>query len=451
MILKKIKIYPWISNIPILIIFLLIISFYAKNIPVSDGIRYWDTSSKFISFFSNVNLVDTYLFKDGPFYPFVLSILRFFGFPLIACIYFNAFFIYLSSIYFFKSLNFFLNKKYSLIFCYLLFFIDPFLFYWSTKLYTEPLSIFLVCLFIFSLVSYFNNKKSNKYLYITSITFGLLSLTRVIFAYVSISLFLIFLFKFFITSDKINAKKFLKISSFSILFIIPYLLFTFSITGKKFFLSSTGGSLIYWTSSPYKTDLGEWHVFNMDDLKDHLAYRYNYVTGVDSTLQKTVNDKIIEKIKNDHKNLINSLVGYNQIERDSILKNKAYANIKENPISFLKNWVLNAGRLLIGYPHALYFKPPYSPLLSLLNILKSSLVLFIFLGSLLFLLFKNKDDKILKYFMIIAIIYLGGQSLLAVQSQRFLLPIYPFLFYIISMTYKKIISNYSLVNKQYEI
>ena len=69
MILKKIKIYPWISNIPILIIFLLIISFYAKNIPVSDGIRYWDTSSKFISFFSNVNLVDTYLLKMDLFIP----------------------------------------------------------------------------------------------------------------------------------------------------------------------------------------------------------------------------------------------------------------------------------------------------------------------------------------------------------------------------------------------
>ena len=74
---------------------------------------------------------------------------------------------------------------------------------------------------------------------------------------------------------------------------------------------------------------------------------------------------------------------------------------------------------MIGYPHALYFKPPYSPLLSLINIIKSSFILFLIIGSIIYLIYNFFDKTLFRFVTLFIVIYIGGQSLLAVQSQRF--------------------------------
>ena len=196
--------------------------------------------------------------------------------------------------------------------------------------------------------------------------------------------------------------------------------------------------LLYWTSSPHKTDLGEWHVFNFEHLKDHFAGRYNQFSGLDSLHLRKVNDIILDQMKQDHTPFTDSLIGLNKLDYDTKLKEKAIQNIQNYPISFFRNWLLNTGRLMIGYPHALYFKPPYSPVFSLLNILKSSLLLFLFLASVALYLLKRSYWNLWLTFVILFLgVYLGGQSLLAVQSQRFLLPIYAPMIFIISVIFGK--------------
>ena len=147
-------------------------------------------------------------------------------------------------------------------------------------------------------------------------------------------------------------------------------------------------------------------------------------------------------MKSDHQPFLNTLAAYNNpVLRDNYLKKSALENIKNHPFIFARNWLLNSGRLLIGYPHAVYFKPPYSPVLSLINILKSSLLLFLLIASLLlFLRNIHLFDNYIQVVVLFATIYLLGQSLLAVQSQRFLIPLYPLLLLFISVIFGRLIN-----------
>lgn len=424
---------PWGKTFPIFLLFVVDIFLLGKNIPLSDGIRYWQTASDILTGFQNTSVLESPLLLNGPLYPIILAFLKGIGFSVKACIFINSIFLYLGFTYFYKSAQVLLTQKKALIITYILVFLDPFLFYWTAKLYSEPLAILWVCLLIYFLTKYFNNS-SKKSLFWAAFVFCLLSLTRVIFAYV-----LLFLIPFGIISywyfKKNYFKAFTKLGGYGILLMVPYLIFTYSITNKVFFLSGNGGLLLYWTSSPYKSDLGEWHTLQIDH--DHFAARYKNFSGLDSIYLRKVNDIIIDEINSNHREFSKSLsLTKNLVEYDEALKTKALENIKNYPRSFLTNWILNSGRLLVGIPHAIYHKPPFSPIFTLLNTVKSSFLLCFFLFA-VFLFLKNfyVFNIHLIWQLLLIIIYLGGQSILAVQSQRFLLPIYPLIILFIALNY----------------
>ena len=429
--------FEWVVTLPILIFLVLVFAFLGKNVPLSDGIRYWLTAGDLLNGFSDKPILDSYLLTNGPVYPIVLAFFRGIGFSVKACIMLNAIFLYLASVYFYKLISNYLTVRKSLLSVYVLIIIDPFLFYWGAKLYSESLAILFVCLFMYSGHLYLM-KNIKQHLYWSALWLGLLALTRVIFGYVIPVLLVLFIMFLIFDSRKESYFKIIKLHAFAFIFTIPYLIFTYNITQKVFYWSDNGGMLLYWTSSPYKTDLGEWHVFNFEHLKDHLAGRYNQFSGLDSLHLRNVNDIILDQMKQDHTPFTDSLIGLTKLESDTKLKEKAIQNIKNNPVIFFRNWFLNTGRLLIGYPHALYFKPPYSPVFSLLNILKSSLLLFLFLASVIICLLKRSYWNSWLVFVILFLgVYLVGQSLLAVQSQRFLLPIYAPMIFIISVIFGK--------------
>ena len=436
MILKKFFESPWGKTFPILLLFVVNIFFLGKNIPLSDGIRYWKTASDILNGFKSTTVLESSLLLNGPLYPLILAIFKGIGFSVKASIYLNAIFLYVGFTYFFKTAHLFLSQKKAVIVTYLLVLIDPFLFYWGAKLYSEPLAILWVCILIYLLTNYFNSP-SKKLLYLAAFIFCLLALTRVIFAYVLLICIPLGILGFFIFKKELF-KSITKLSGFGILFLVPYLIFTYSITNKVFYLSGNGGLLLYWTSSPYKSDMGEWHTMQINH--DHFAARYNSFSGLDSLYLRKVNDVIIDQINSNHSEFAKRLSqSKDLVEYDDMLKTKAIENIKNYPTSFLSNWTLNTGRLLVGIPHAIYHKPPFSPLFSLLNTVKSSFLLCFFLVAII-LFFKNFSfsQYNLIWMLLLLVLYLGGQSILAVQSQRFLLPIYPLIIMFTAISF----SNY---------
>jgi len=430
---KKFFKSPWGKTFPILLIFVVDVFLLGKNVPLSDGIRYWKTASDILNGFRDTSVLESWLLLNGPLYPLILAIFKGIGFSVKASIYLNAIFLYVAFTFFFKSANLFLSQKKALIITYVLVFIDPFLFYWGAKLYSEPLAILWVCALMYLLINYFNAPKK-KLLYWAALLFCLLALTRVIFAYVLIIFIPIGLLGFYFFK-KGYFKAISKLGGYGILFLIPYLIFTYSITNKVFFLSGNGGLLLYWTSSPYKADMGEWHTMQINH--DHFAARYNSFSGLDSLYLRKVNQVIIDQINSDHSEFVKSLsLTKDLVEYDDALKSKAIENIKNHPTSFLTNWILNTGRLLVGIPHAMYHKPPFSPFFTLVNTIKSSFVLCFFLVAVgLFIRNFSFNHVHLVWMLLLLVIYLTGQSILAVQSQRFLLPIYPLIIMFIALSF----------------
>ena len=140
---------PWFYCLPILIVFFINIFLLAENRPLSDGIRYWETASDILDGFKNRSILESYLFLNGPLYPLILALFKGVGFSVKASIFLNAFFLYVGFTFFFKTLSQYISVNKALIATYVLVFIDPFLFYWAAKLYSEPLAILLVCLLLF--------------------------------------------------------------------------------------------------------------------------------------------------------------------------------------------------------------------------------------------------------------------------------------------------------------
>ena len=423
--MRRIKIFssPWGLTLPILLLFLVDIWIFGKNVPLSDGIRYWQTASDILDGFRNTPVLESWLLLNGPLYPLILALFKGIGFSVKASLFLNAAFLYVGFTYFLKTSLHFLNRKTALWVTYILVFVDPFLFYWGAKLYSEPLAILWVCLLLYLLTKYHTSPK-RKILLQAAFIFCLLALTRVIFAYVLLAFISLGFLGYFLFKKELF-KSLGKLGSYGLLFCLPYLFFTYNITNKVFYWSGNGGLLLYWTASPYKSDMGEWHTMRINH--DHFAARYNAFSGLDSLYLRKVNEVIIKEINDNHREFAQSLsTTKDLVEYDDALKAKAFENIKEHPSSFLMNWFLNTGRLLVGIPHALYHKPPFSPFFTLVNTVKSSFLLCFFLVAVgLFIRNFSVNNFHLVWMLLLLVIYLGGQSLLAVQSQRFLLPVYP--------------------------
>lgn len=406
--------------LPILIIYVGLIFIVGRDNPIGDGERYWQFSENILNgFYANKDLSPGFLW-NGPGYPLFIAFLRLFNLTTFSITLFNSLFIYLSSVFFFKTLINYLSFNKSLFLSYFMIASNLTLPIYATYLYTEPITLFLVTLILYFIFKLFKTDK-NKYIVYSSIAFTFLILIKVIFAYfLPILVILLFFLK-----DIFLRKIFLTLV-LSLLFTLPYQIYTYNLTQKVFYWSDAGGDLLYWISSTEEIDLGQWQEKNTPLLKETIKDKYS---NLNPNLLNSLNDKIFENRNKVHGAFLDSIKNFNGIEKDNALKHKALKNIKNNKLIFLKNWLFNVSRLFTGSPTSLYFKPPNTPIRSLINIALSSFLLFIYLISVcIFILNPKKHDKYVLVIFLFFIIYLGGTSLLAVQSQRFLIPITPALF-----------------------
>ena len=143
MIINKFFKSSWGKTLPIFIFFSFIILFYAKNIPLSDGIRYWKTASDILNGFKTTPVLESWLLLNGPLYPLVLAFFKGVGFSVKAAIFLNAVFLYVAFSFFFKTLNYFTSTKKAFWFTYILVFVDPFYFIGLLNYILNPLQFYL--------------------------------------------------------------------------------------------------------------------------------------------------------------------------------------------------------------------------------------------------------------------------------------------------------------------
>jgi hypothetical protein len=183
----------------------------------------------------------------------------------------------------------------------------------------------------------------------------------------------------------------------ALLLCSPYLLYTYMLTNQPFYWGSSGGLSLYWMTSPYKGELGDWFPFT--------AMRDN------------------PQVALHHAAFFNSIQGLDELRLDDAFKIAAINNIVHHPGKFLLNWFDNVGRLLIDYPYS--FTP--FKLRTIVFALANAPVIVLLTGSALALWRRRcRVPKGLNGVALVAGIAFIGSSLLSAEVRQFV-PLVPWL------------------------
>ena len=312
-----------VKLIPLLAIYVFVLALNPMHHPRSDETRYmWFAENLSEGFYSPKH--DVHLW-NGPGYPLILAPFAGLSLPWVAARALNIAFMLAAVLYFYHMLRRCVSSRVALISAYILGLWPPIVRF-IPRLMTEPLAVFLVCGLIYHLAALHRSPaRSWRHLVLVSFYMAYLAMTRVIFGYV-IAVGLVVFLVVYLWRRAAEVRKDLLAYCLALVFCLPYLAYTYSLTGKVFYWANSGGMSLYWMASPYAEDLGDWHLPTA--MRGH------------------------PDIAENHTQFFNGIADLSPIEQDEALKRQAIENIINHPGKYLKNWIANVGRLLFNYPYS---------------------------------------------------------------------------------------------------
>ena len=332
---EKLRVYsPWIL---LAVLYMALILIFQDSDPKGDEIRHLRYAKNLTQgFYVDI---ENPSFRNGPGYPMVLAPFQFLGSPHIIPKLMNGVFLFLAVVYFRKSLALYTSPSIARFGALILGLYPPIL-RWLPFMYSEALALFLICAFVYYFLKALNTLEHTKrYLVLTSLFLGLLVLTKIIFFHVVV-VGLLFLIPCFFTVYRKQVVLISKILVGAVVVISPYLFFTYSWSGKLFYLGTGGGEILYHRSTPFEQEWGNW--FSREDVLFGDQPEYKKV--------KTFGD--LSNLSRNHREFYLSIEHLNYIEQDSAFKAKAIENIKNHPRKFLRNTAAGIGRFVWNYPYS---------------------------------------------------------------------------------------------------
>jgi hypothetical protein len=208
-------------------------------------------------------------------------------------------------------------------------------------LYTEVVSCFL-------LVGWaYHARRGHKL--IAAFYLSSLCLTKVIFG-VALLVFCAMLagIWFYRRTHSISAQ--LKISLLALALCVPYLTYTYQLTGRWLYWSSAAGNNFYWLSSPYAEESGDW--YHQGWVHDNPLLRAHHQGIFDQT------SGLLE---------IPNLTGEEQLfnlstpESADIFVRAGLQNVRSHPLKFARNYLANLSRLFFDVPTSVRGTPLWNP------------------------------------------------------------------------------------------
>ncbi len=386
---------PFFLFLPFLIVFFLFV-LYNRNAPLaSDSHVYLMFANNLLNgFYSppapNFNLI------EGPGLPIILIPFVAFKLPLISFSFLNAIFQYLSIVFLFKSLRYYLPLIKAILFA--AFFASCYSsYYLLSSIVTEPLSLFLISLLIYYIINSYNSSQK-KFIFIAGFLLGYMALVKVIFPYVLITL-LIYFAIMTVFYKNINYKKGLTITLVAMVVILPYMIYTYNLTGKLFYFGSAGNDTFYWMSTPYEYEYGSWNNSKFDA----------NANGPEKKLG-------MELLKANHQANFDKIEDMSTLEKDDALMEMALTNIKNHPTKYLKNCVANISRLFFSFPKSYTFEVMMN------KVWYFSILYVLILFSLLMTIVHWRSIALsIQVVFILSFIYLGGSCLVSVDNRQLIL------------------------------
>ncbi|MBK7872942.1 MAG: glycosyltransferase family 39 protein [Saprospiraceae bacterium] len=396
--------------LPLLFLYIIIILLFSKDYLQKDEPRYLQYAENIVNGFFTT--ADNPYLMNGVGYPAYLAIFVGLGLPLIVPKLFNALLTYLAIIYLYKSILLFTGKeKTALVFAYLLGLYYP-MFYLLPLNQTDCLSLLLTCAFIyFTAKSLRSEKMGLLSTLIPGLLLGFLIQNKLVIAYPVIAM-LIFSVGHYVIFRAKKSLKFTFVMAIGFACLVPYFLYTYSLTGRKFYFGTNGGEALYWMSTNYKNEFGAWF-------------------EVDSVLAGKIPD-----IHPDHIKFLSEVNPKPWVERKDLLSERAIENIKNNPKDYAINIVCNTLRLLFDAPDSYAYQTVDIYIYLFFNSF--------FLIPLIFTLYPAWVHRFKLPFEItgltlFALCYLGCHILLTSEARYFILAI-PFIIIWIVYFYKEFIN-----------
>ena len=360
--IKRLTQNPWLLFAPFLFYYAYYISINKWPTLYGDEIRYVDFARHLLRGFYSPHAPHVNLW-NGPGYPLVLAIFIALRTHTIYITLMNALYQYLAVVLLYKSVRLVANNKIALM-CGMLFALYPNALSVLAILYTEAFTCFLVSGFLYCASRYYI-REDRKFGAIAGIVLGYLILTKIIFGYV-VTICLAGCLTYLLFKLKTTYHlRYIKILLIAFAVSLPYLAYTYHITGKLFYWGNSGGMSLYWMSTPYENEYGDW---KLPDLSNK-----QYPTLFNSQEADNI-------LKKNHLKEINTILKYDDIKQDELFKQKAIANIKTHPIKFIKNYCFNISRMLFNFPYSYAYQD--GAILS--NLLTGSLILWtIIIGAII--------------------------------------------------------------------
>src|SRR5688572_11042495 len=203
-------------------------------------------------------------------------------------------------------------------------------------LYTEVLAFFLVTAW-----AYHSHKADTRLLHrvIAGGCLALLALTKVVFGVV-LTVFLIAAAVAWLrrrphpvlASSAVQA-------ALAFALCLPYLAYTYQLTGRTFYWSSAGANSFYWLTSPHPDEWGDW--YHQGWVNDDPVLRAHHKEIIDRTSGIAENPTLSED---------EQLLNMSTPEAADVYLQQGVRNVREHPLKFARNWAGNVVRLFLDVP-----------------------------------------------------------------------------------------------------
>jgi hypothetical protein len=301
-------------------------------------------SGRYVKFATNLSRgfyspADAPDLTNGPGYPLVLAPIALMGLPWSVASALNVLFMLGAVAYTFAALRLYLDESRALLGAAFVGLYPPALPY-MLVVSAEPISLFLVAGFAYHLCRA-QRGKARVHLAASAGFLAYLALTKVFFGYVAATMLIGSAFAFAWRRDS-PSRRTLAVAAGALLMCAPWLAYTYSLTGRVFYWGSTGGGTLYWMSSPFPQEYGDWYG--------------------DSRFEEA------PEVRERHRELLDAIEGLSPVEQEARFTRQALANIRAHPAKYSRNWLLNVTRLLFNYPYSYTRQKPTTFLYLLPNI-----------------------------------------------------------------------------------
>ena len=382
---------------PLLIVYLAVFFALAKDsLDYGDESRYATYAENLTSGFYAPS--DTRALASGPGYPLLLTPFAFFGVPWYWAKMLNPVFMFLSVCFIYSALRNYMPEKTALFFSYIFGLYPPF-YAELWFLLTEPFALMLVSLFALLTIKWYGSGKY-RYMLLAAVICALIALTKVYFGYV---LSAVLLLSLPLSKPSLIFRKAVPIYFIALLLCVPYLIYTYSVTGKFFCWANWGGYTLYWNYTLGPDEIGGWKSPEDVATRPELAH---------------------------HRPFFEKLQELDCVQRDEMMKKKAIENILTNPRQALLNYLCNWGRLLLNFPFSYKYQHPRT----LLYIVPNSILL----GAIVLSLYpviklRWHLPPAIVHACTVSAVYIAGHSFL-LAGARYLCTITPFIFIVLTYT-----------------